>query len=86
MAETSQMLERKIGELQAAVEEAQEELSRADRTRRTESHERLMAAVREARNWLGTRDAPEPGENEAAAATRTAEGHLHEIRMRRNAL
>lgn len=82
MSEASQTLNQKTAELEAVVEEAQQELSRADVSRRTEAHAKLAAVVREARGWLDER-ARTPGGGDAAAAARRAEGYLHEIQMLR---
>lgn len=85
MPESGQTLNQKTSELQAALDEVQGELARADATRRTEAHDRLADTAREAREWLearraaGDRDGPD-----AAAEVRRAEGLLHQLRMRRD--
>lgn len=86
MSESSQMLREKTSELETAVSQAQEELARADASRRTEAHHKLSALVREARGWLDSHERPEGDEQAETAATRKAEGFLHDIRMHRTAL
>ena len=84
MTETHQTLHQKTSELEAAVDEVQTELARADATRRTEAHDTLAALVREARQWLqARRSAGDPAEADAAAEAQRAESLLHEIRMKR---
>lgn len=84
MSETSQMLKDKASELEAAVDEVQTELARADATRASEPHRRLAATVREAREWLDARKGrPDPQGDAAAAETQKAEALLHEIRTGR---
>lgn len=93
MPESSQMLKEKTSELEAAVSQVQQELARADATRRSEAHHRLAELVKAAREWLearrsGDSGAGGPGGDEEAetADTRKAEGFLHEIRMHRTEL
>ena len=83
MAESSQMLRQKTSELETAVVEVQRELARADRTRRSEAHDRLATLVREAREWLEARSSREGESDDVTADTRRAEALLHEIRMGR---
>lgn len=79
----SQVLKQKTDELQAAVAEAQQELARADASRRSEAHTRLAGLVDEARKWLeGSSGRSHEGEA-AAAEARKAEGYVHDIRMQR---
>lgn len=93
MPESSQMLKEKTSELEAVVSQAQQELARADATRRSEAHHRLAELVKEAREWLETRASREggagrPGGDEEAetAETRKAEDFLHRIQMHRGEL
>lgn len=86
MPESSHSLNQKTGELQAAVDEVERELARADASRRTEAHERLAAAVSEARDWLRACAQGQAEGEGGAGAVRRAEALLHEIRMRRDAI
>ncbi len=89
MPESSQLVNQKTSELETAVAEVQQELSRADATRRTKAHESLAALVKEARDWLEARKSRDSGSGGAAgeealsADARKAEDFLHGIRMQR---
>jgi ElaB/YqjD/DUF883 family membrane-anchored ribosome-binding protein len=85
MPESSQMLREKTSELESAVSQVQQELARADATRRSEAHHRLAELVKKAREWLETTQEG-GGEEAETAATRKAEEFLHEIQMHRTEL
>lgn len=86
MNATNPMLDQKTSELETAVEEVERELSRADTSRRTETHKRLAGAVREAHDWLDRRRGGSAAGDDGTALAAEAESLLHEIRMHRREL
>jgi hypothetical protein len=86
MPEADTTLKQKTSELETAIHETRNELSRVDEAHRKDVHRELVAICKKAADWLEQcAHGPQPASSEETAGlTQRAEEYLRDLRMRRN--